>query len=176
MAKICEVCFGTGKTPAGFCPCDEGKMLKVNEKINEKVKRQEEIEKEQKKEKKVAAIKKVTQKKDAAPIPYLTRDQIDIPGTDWVEISAMRTNRGVVKNVKGYIVETDSHRQTLLIQTVGLNERYGTGNVRGWVNVSDIKFLAAELTTGDVEAMIDLALLLNDKPWFEELVKMEVAR
>lgn len=176
MAKICEVCFGTGKTPAGFCPCADGKLLKVMEQAKEKAEEQEAYEKklERVKEENAARnkAKKNQEPKDVAP----TLANVINASTDWVVISQMRTNRGVVRNIRGYVIAADYSRDKLLVQTVGLNKQYGVADGEGWVHVNEVKFLPPEIKTVDIESMIDLALMLNDKPWFDELMEKECTR
>lgn len=173
MAKICEMCFGTGKTPAGFCPCTEGKMLKTLEQANERAKEREKIEEQKKKEEpKAAKIKR----RNVAPASQ-SMEKFEALGSKdmrWVVIRTIRVGNKAFNNVRGYIVESRGARE-FLIQTVDLHERAGV-NVMWWVLESEFSYLPQELKTADIISMIDLALMLKDEQWFNELVKMEATR
>jgi hypothetical protein len=82
---------------------------------------------------------------------------------DWVEF----TQAG--KTLKGFVIVPDFVRTT--VETLGENYQLGKPYKKALYNVPNIKLtaLTSDLHPRDKEMLVDMALSINDKEWFNSL-------
>lgn len=163
MAK-CSQCESTGKIGDDYCTCADGKLQRTLERSRKTAERKRaaesrklDIEKE----------KARTAKQEQLELFHREKGSIEISGAckvgDWVEVT-----QGSYKGVVGTVFEVEADNRIVKIDAFKHRDG-GMANGRAGINARFIKVLPISDNEDDLLQLIDIALAMKDKKWFEEL-------